>query len=96
MAGPPPLLSSPPLESPVATLLLQRIRAEYLEMPGLRLTAAQARRLWGLDGATCDAALAALVEAAFLDQTNKGQFVRAATAHARRHASHGFGHGWHV
>ena len=28
------------------------MQGEFLEMPGLRLTAAQARRLWGLDAAT--------------------------------------------
>ena len=32
----------------VATVL-QRIRAEFREMPGLKLTAAQATRLWHLD-----------------------------------------------
>jgi hypothetical protein len=36
--------------------LLRRIRAEYLEMPGLRLTAPQAQRLFGLDSETWDAA----------------------------------------
>jgi len=54
-------LESPTLKVPI-TPLLQRVRAEYLEMPGLKLTAPQARRLWGLDCATCDAALAALVD----------------------------------
>ena len=29
--------------------VLQRIQGEFVEMPGLRLTAAQAQRLWGLD-----------------------------------------------
>src|SRR5262245_25358211 len=29
--------------------VLRRVQGEYLEMPGLRLTEAQARRLWGLD-----------------------------------------------
>jgi hypothetical protein len=33
--------------------LLQRIRAEFFEMPGLRLTMAQAQRLFGLPGAIC-------------------------------------------
>jgi hypothetical protein len=28
---------------------LRRVKGEYLEMPGLRLTPAQAQRLWGLD-----------------------------------------------
>ena len=29
--------------------VLQRIQGEFVEMPGLCLTAAQAQRLWGLD-----------------------------------------------
>ena len=29
--------------------VLRRVQGEFLEMPGLRLTGAQARRLWGLD-----------------------------------------------
>jgi hypothetical protein len=56
---------------------LLRIRGEYLEMPGLRLTPGQTQRLWGLDRPTCDALLAALVEASFLRSTPDGAFVRA-------------------
>lgn len=55
---------------------LGRIRAEYLEMPGLQLTLAQARRLWGLDEPTSMALLAALVDARFLRRTRTGMFVR--------------------
>jgi hypothetical protein len=33
--------------------ILRRIRAEFLEMPGMRLTFSQAKRLWGLDEQTC-------------------------------------------
>ena len=40
--------------------VLQRIQGEYLEMPGLRLTPAQAQRLWGLERDVCDALLAPL------------------------------------
>ena len=54
--------------------LLCRIRAEYLEMPGLRLTAPQARCLFGLDAETWDAVLTALVDAKFLSQTRNGMF----------------------
>jgi len=54
-----------------------RIRAEYLEAPGLNLTRPQARRLWGLDAATCDRALNALVEARFLRLTASGTYVLA-------------------
>jgi hypothetical protein len=56
--------------------VLQRIQGEYLEMPGLRLTAAQARRLWGLERDVCDALLAALVDARFLARTRDGAFIR--------------------
>jgi hypothetical protein len=45
-------------------------------MPGLRLTGPQARRLWGLDAAACDALLEALVEAKFLFRTRDGAFMR--------------------
>ncbi len=56
--------------------ILRRIRGEFLEMPGLRLTSAQAQRLWGLDRPTCDAVLTALVNAKFLSCLRDGQFVR--------------------
>jgi hypothetical protein len=57
--------------------VLRRVQGEYLEMPGLRLTIAQAQRLWGLDRAVCDALLGTLVEAKFLFRTRDGSFVRA-------------------
>jgi hypothetical protein len=56
---------------------LARIRGEYHEMPGLRLTAAQARRFWGLDAPICDTLLAGLVRTGFLRRTEDGSFVRA-------------------
>jgi hypothetical protein len=56
--------------------VLQRIQGEYAEMPGLRLTPAQAQRLWGLDRPTCDALLETLVHANFLSQTRDGSFIR--------------------
>jgi hypothetical protein len=55
---------------------LQRIQGKYVEMPGLRLTAAQAQRLWGLERDVCDALLGALVDAKFLAITRDGAFVR--------------------
>jgi hypothetical protein len=58
--------------------LLRRIRAEYLEMPGLRLTASQAQRLFGLDSETWDAVSAALLDAKFLSHTRNGVFAMAA------------------
>ena len=56
--------------------VLQRVQGEFMEMPGLRLTTAQAQRLWGLDRAACDALLGALVDAKFLFRTRDGAFVR--------------------
>ena len=57
--------------------VVRRIRAEFLEMPGLRLTQEQARRLWRLDETACTAVLGALVDARFLSRTRDGAFVRA-------------------
>jgi hypothetical protein len=56
--------------------VLRRAQGEYIEMPGLRLTTAQAQRLWGLDRAACDALLGALVDAKFLFRTRDGAFMR--------------------
>jgi hypothetical protein len=53
-----------------------RLRTEYLEMPGLRLTCLQAQRLCGLDALTCADALKTLVDAGFLRRTEGGQYVR--------------------
>jgi len=60
--------------------VLRRVQGEFLEMPGLRVTVAQARRLWGLDPASCDACLGALVEANFLFRTRDGAFMRVENA----------------
>jgi hypothetical protein len=60
--------------------VLRRVQGEYMEMPGLCLTEAQARRLWGLDEASCDALLSALVDAKFLFRTRTGSFMRVETA----------------
>jgi Fic family protein len=56
--------------------MLQRIRGEFVEMPGLRLTAAQAQRLWGLERPTCEELLRKLVNDNFLSQTRDGSFIR--------------------
>ena len=50
--------------------LLQRVLGEFTEMPGLRLTVAQASRLWNTDAATSVALLEALVELRFLRMSN--------------------------
>jgi hypothetical protein len=68
---------SQPVPVPAVTA---RIRAEFNEMPGLRLTVAQVRRLWALDGPVCDRALAALEREGFLCCDDHGLFMRAAAA----------------
>jgi hypothetical protein len=56
--------------------VVRRIRGEFLEMPGLRLTPEQARRLWRLDESACEKVLGALVADRFLARTRDGAFVR--------------------
>ena len=56
--------------------VLRRVRGEFLEMPGMRLTEAQAGRLWNLDAASCRALLTALVDSRFLFKTGDGAFMR--------------------
>ena len=46
-----------PAQQPLEDVL-RRVQGEYIEMPALRLTTAQAQRLWGLDRTACDALLA--------------------------------------
>jgi hypothetical protein len=64
--------------------ILQRICGEFSEMPGLRLTCAQAQRLWGLDEATCTEVLEFLVDARFLYQPRHGMYMRTADYDAGR------------
>ena len=61
--------------------VLSRVQGEFLEMPGLRLTEAQARRLWGMETELCAALLGELVAAKFLFRTRDGAFMR--VEHAR-------------
>jgi hypothetical protein len=57
-------------------ILMQRVRSEFNEMPGLRLTPAQAARLLGLQPRTCQQVIQALVRADFLRWTADGSIVR--------------------
>jgi len=63
--------------------LLSRIRGEYSEMPGLRLTPVQASRLWQLDSHTCDTLLTELTKEGFLILLPSGRYALA-TAHTDR------------
>ena len=56
--------------------ILQRIRAEYLEMPGLSLKPEQVQRLCGVDRGVCETALALLVDSGFLSMRPDGAYGR--------------------
>jgi Fic family protein len=64
-------------DAETTALMMWRIRGEFLEMPGLRLTSEQAARLWHVDAATCTAVLSRLVAERFLTRTRTGAYVRA-------------------
>jgi hypothetical protein len=56
--------------------VLERIRAEYLEMPGMRLKLEQVQRLCGIEQSICQMALDSLVEANFLCAKSDGSYAR--------------------
>jgi hypothetical protein len=56
--------------------LLTRLRAEYLEMPGLRLTPEQVQRLCGVERTMCRVVLDSLVHEKFLCIKPDGRYTR--------------------
>jgi hypothetical protein len=56
--------------------IVRRVREEFREMPGLRLTPAQATRLWGLERELCGRVIDSLVQASFLRWTPGGAITR--------------------
>ncbi len=64
--------------------LTHRVRAEYLEMPGLRLTAEQVQRLCGIEQTTCQLVLHELVAAGFLCVKAEGHYARLTEGHITR------------
>ena len=75
------------IATPLDTELLRRARGEFLEMPGLRLTFRQARRLWGLDEDTCTCLLDTLVKNGFLVRGKDDQYARAFDGEPRNASS---------
>ncbi len=53
----------------------RRAEAEYMEMPGLKLTAAQASRLWHLDVTASVHLLESMVEAGVLYRARDGAYL---------------------
>ena len=70
-----------PSRGPVETTaalddVLNRIKGEYHEMPGMCVTPPQAQRLWGLDSATCELVLATLLDRGVVRRTRRGTYVK--------------------
>jgi hypothetical protein len=55
---------------------ITRVRAEYVEMPGMSLTKCQMCRLWHIDADTCDAVVGALLASGFLRDRQDEKYVR--------------------
>ena len=55
--------------------ILDRLRAEFREMPDMRLKLAQVQRLCGIEPPLCELALQTLVEAKFLRLGSDGAYV---------------------
>jgi len=55
--------------------LVLRVQHEYEEMPGLTLTADQARRLFALRSDICQRVLDELIRSRVLERTRQGQYV---------------------
>lgn len=58
--------------------VVNRLRADFLEMPGLRLTSGQAQLLGGVEKTLCQRGLDSLVETKFLDVKSDGVYARTA------------------
>jgi hypothetical protein len=56
--------------------VVTRLRAEFLEMPGLRLTSGQVERLCGVEKTLCQSGLDVLVEMRFLSVRSDGVYAR--------------------
>ena len=56
--------------------LIRIISSEYREMPGMRLTRTQFRRLWNLGEAECDDVVRELVGSAYLTEGADGRIGR--------------------
>jgi len=69
---------------PTHDLLLARIRGEFLEMPGLRLTFQQACRLWDLNAGDCRAVLERLAAEGFIHVAGDGAYTTLAGTRRRQ------------
>lgn len=68
--------------SPLNVEIIQRVKMEFMEMPGLTLTRPQASRLWNLDGFVCHQILSHLVGEQFLAEKSGGIYLRRTSGRA--------------
>jgi hypothetical protein len=61
--------------------LLRRVRDEYREMPGMRLTLDQAARLWDLERHACEQAFRSLVASHYLEIDETGRYRKVHCGH---------------
>ena len=54
--------------------IVHRVRGEFREMPGMRLTLEQAMRLWSLNRETCAAVLDELMASHFIERDTNGRY----------------------
>jgi hypothetical protein len=59
------------------SVLAERLVAQFLELPGLRLTTEQTARLLGVDYGMSEGVVGALLDSAFLRRMPDGSVVRA-------------------
>ena len=62
---------------PVIGVLIQRIRKEFDEAPGLQITVEEGVRFWAIDPETCAEVLFALHQTGFLIRAQDGRYHRA-------------------
>jgi hypothetical protein len=65
---------------------VELIQAEYAEMPGLRMTSRQVRRVWSLSTEVCQEALTSLTRSGFLIENRDSSYVKATRVPLRRDA----------
>jgi hypothetical protein len=63
-------------KSATSNAMINRVRVEFLEMPGLSLKRDQVQRLCGIERTMCQLVLDALVDARFLYTKSDGQYAR--------------------
>ena len=72
------MITIPPTSAPLEALL-KRVREQFRETPGLKLTKPQATQLFDVAPSVCAAMLRALVMENFLSRTGDGTFVLSTT-----------------